>query len=94
MLVVQDTNPAVWTDGVYAFVVFAELEVSNWAVFRLCSTSGRSRVACSNARVRRSGCHCKFTTRLWKMLVVQDTNPAVRVDGVYAFVVFAELIEL
>ena len=23
------------------------------------------------------------------MLVVQDTNPAVRVDGVYAFVVFA-----
>ena len=27
MLAAQDTNPAVWTDGVYAFVVFAELEV-------------------------------------------------------------------
>ena len=24
MLAAQDTNPAVWTDGVYAFVVFAE----------------------------------------------------------------------
>ena len=45
MLVAQDTNPAVWTDGVYAFVVFAELEASNWAVFRLWSTSGRLRVA-------------------------------------------------
>lgn len=66
---VQDTNPAVWTDGVYAFVVCVELEVSNWAVFRLCSTSGRLRVACSNARVRRSGFHCEFTTRLWKMLI-------------------------
>ena len=41
------------------------------------------------ARAQRSGCHCKFTTKLWKMLVVQDTNPAVWTDGVYAFVVFA-----
>ena len=41
-------------------------------------------------KTRRSGCHCKFTTRLCKMLVAQDTNPAVWTDGVYAFVVFAE----
>ena len=35
------------------------------------------------AKTRRSGCHCKFTTKLWKMLVVfvsvgagQGTNHA------------------
>ena len=33
------------------------------------------------ARAQRSGCHCKFTTRLWKVLVAQDTNPAVWTDG-------------
>ena len=37
-------NSVVWTNGVYAFVVFAELKASNWAVFRLSSTSGRLRV--------------------------------------------------
>ena len=74
-------NSVVWMIGVYAFVVCVELEVSNLAVFRLCSTSGRLRVACSNARVRRSGFHCKFTTRLCKMLVVRETNPAFRMAG-------------
>ena len=38
-------NSVVWMVGVYAFVVFAELKASNLAVFRLCSTSGRLRVA-------------------------------------------------
>ena len=42
------------------------------------------------ARAQRSGCHCKFTTKLWKgWKVAQDTNPAVWVDVIYAFVVFA-----
>ena len=44
-----------------------------------------------SAGAHRSGCHCRFTTRLWKLGdLAQDTNPAVWTDGVYAFVVFAE----
>ena len=42
MLVVQDTNPAVWTDGVYAFVVSAELEVTGPKLcLRACSLKCR-----------------------------------------------------
>ena len=42
MLVVQDTNPAVLVDGVYAFVVFAELEVTGPKMcLRACSLKCR-----------------------------------------------------
>ena len=54
-----------------------------WVHFVMC--------LCCHYQAQRSGFHCKFTTRLCKLGdLVQDTNPAVRVDGVYAFVVFAE----
>ena len=44
------------------------------------------------ARAHRSGIHCRFTTKLWKMLVVRETNPAVWIFWFLFFVVFAELI--